>query len=258
LGWWKGALVGGVYGLLASCLLLIPLQLLRLRGVDPAKFNTASVAAVLLLTGAAVRGSNSSQVYDSWAKNFPFLLRLLPVAPASNSVNDEANRKLATFHSAAFVCSVQMPGPLYLQRKQIAKMSTTILTHQSEDGALVMSYSKMLSPEEMLQEQRARNPFSIGPASVPGPVYFDVEKGLDGAAKGSVDEMHGKASYTMRVNCGPFPGREVAGSIAEHDGAFKERLFIGNGNLYAIMSVGKSNWVNSKRSERFLDSFQIK
>lgn len=258
LGWWKGGIVGGVYGLIAACVVIIPLQLLRLRGVDPARYNTPAVAAVILMTSTGLSRLNSSKVYDSWAKTIPLLGQLLPASQAPNPQNKDNALKMATFHSAAYCCYVQMPEPVSLTRKLIMNMWTTTLTHQTADGAVIMSYTKMPSPEEMLKQQRAGSPFNAGPDPAPGTVYFDIEKGLDGAAKGSVDQMHGKASSTTRIACGAFSGREVAGSIPAVDGRFKQRLFIGNGNLYQIGTLGKENWVNSKMSQQFLDSFHVK
>jgi hypothetical protein len=256
LGFWKGAIVGGLIGLIASLIVVVPMQLLRSPSMDPAKYTPATIFAIMVITGGALHSVNSAKVYDSWAKTLPVLGQILPAS--SQMPAADATIKMETFHSSTFGCSARLPEPVYLERKQVEGMWTTILTYKINDGALSMSFTRMPSPEEMLKQQQAKSPFAFAQGGMPvGQVIFDVEKGLDGAAKGSVDEMHGQASYTTHISNAGISGREVAGSIPEHNGQFRERIFIGGSNMYALLAVGKQEFVTSKPAQELFDSFQF-
>ncbi len=249
-GFWKGAFVGGLTGGAIALLFILPLQLLRLRGIDPSKYTAAAILAAIVASGASV-SRNSSNTYDQWAKTFPFLGTLLP---ASQSDLPSGPLHFANYKSDGFQFAIALPQPIYLDRKIVQNLWTTTAVHQQQEGAFSISYLKIPPPAELA---KAVNPIM---ASMPsnGPITFDVQKGLDGAAKSSVEYIHGETTNQSQIGLNPdCPGREVEGKLPNGDGLFRQRIYIFNSNMYQLIVVGKPEWVNSSDAYKFLDSFKL-
>jgi hypothetical protein len=184
-----------------------------------------------------------------------FLAHLLPfmgsVAPPPQTPKSSSPMKFVSIKSESFQFRASLPEPFKLERKLVEKLWTTMVSHQEADGAFSVNYARLPSPEEMA---KMANPNGYNG----GPVTFDVERGLDGAAKSSVDYMHGKTTSTARIALlNKFSGREVEGTLPNNAGLFRERIYIVNGAVLQMTVVGKPAWVNSNEAYRFLDSLKL-
>ncbi len=162
--------------------------------------------------------------------------------------------KLMPVHSNEFSCRVLMPSPyskIYVKMVDPQTLGSkpiyyTAVQYDGKNAGCVMGYAKLppLPPNTMFQTY-----------------YFDTNKALDGATKGSVERIGGviKSQYPITLKNGRHPGREADGTLPKDKGGglFRQRIYISGGNYYQVAVYGDPDWVNSNDAYKFLDSFDL-
>jgi hypothetical protein len=83
------------------------------------------------------------------------------------------------------------------------------------------------------------------------------DKRLDNARDGAVASSKGKLKREKALLLGPFPGREVFIEV-EGKASVLIRMYAVKNRLYEAVAVGSAEFVTSKNTEKFLDSFKLK
>lgn len=173
---------------------------------------------------------------------------------SDNRSSSKEGAKLVPVHSNEFNCRVLMPSPYHKIYVKMIDPQTlgskpiyyTAVECDKKDAACVMGYAKLppLPPDTMFQKY-----------------YFDANKALDGATKGSVERIGGtiKSQYPITLKNGRHPGREADGTLPKDKGGglFRQRIYISGGNYYQVAVYGNPDWVNSNDAYKFLDSFDL-
>jgi hypothetical protein len=257
-GFWKGAIIGGIAGGIVGALAWVIGQLVRGAGPDTKSSRPNDGGSRLAVAGVAAATIavtlNFGQHYDQLdPSKLPLLRNIFPPEPKVSTV-----RQFQPVYSQVFQFSLSIPQPFGLEHKEIAKLWTTILTHKEKDGAFMMAFATMPQPVQQAQPVSSGLPFSPVPTAYPPRVSFDVERALDSSAQTSVDFIQGIVTHKAPITQnGLYPGREVEGTLPSHDGVFRERIYIANGNFYQLVVVGIPAWTNSDDAKKFLDSFKI-
>jgi hypothetical protein len=245
----RGAIIGGILGGILGLFLWLCLQGLRFVGVNPGKYTPICgvLAAVVVVAGA----TNKMSGLEDFAHKIPGFDALMQEAPQGKN----APIHFVAIKSDAFQFTALMPEPFSLERELIKRFWTTKILHQQEQGAFAFSYARLPSPEEMLRESNA---LYANANLSPGSISFDVERGLDGAAKSSVDFIHGTTINSGRLLLADkYPGRQIEGTLPNHAGLFRQRIYIFNGAYFQLLVMGKPDWTNSKDANKFLDSLKV-
>ncbi len=236
----KASVVGGIVGGGVAALFALSFAISRRRP------NKGVMCAATILAVCAT-APNAGKLYDSWF-----------TPPKANNKNAELNRppKFENIKSTGFQFYGIFPQSFFLTRKLSGKMWMTTLVYMQDNNtnAYTIGYAKLPTLEEIYAMQHPESP-NI-PAGMT--MTFDAQRGLDGMMNKGVEAMHGKIIETANLEVDDTPGREVRGELGNaSDCGFKERLFIGNNNLYFIVVAGTSQWLNSEESTRLLDSFHL-
>lgn len=172
---------------------------------------------------------------------------------ASSTTGKPSEVKLVPVHSNEFAFKVLMPEPyqkLYVKMNDTQTLGGKSLYYYAvefdrKDVGCVCGYAK-LPPL---------------PASTPTMTYyFDTNKALDGATKGSIERIGGIIKFQCPISLnGKHPGREAEGTLPKDKGGglFRQRIYISGGNYYQVAVFGNPDWVNSNDAFKFLDSFDL-
>ncbi len=119
------------------------------------------------------------------------------------------------------------------------------IVHEEASGGMALGFTRM-----------PRLPQAIGNKYY----HYDIEKGLDAAARQAVKGINGEVSYICAIDYkGKHPGREAEGALYDDAGIFRQRLYItGSGNYVHAAVYGDPVWVNSNQAYKFLDSIGIR
>jgi hypothetical protein len=73
-------------------------------------------------------------------------------------------------------------------------------------------------------------------------------------SRASQGELRGEKKITL---AGRYPGREIVIELPPHQEWIRARIFLAEGRLYQVNASGKKGWVDSRDTEKVLDSFRV-
>lgn len=240
----RAAVIGGFFGGLVG---LVAWVISAVAGaISPTnKPQLQRILPLALFAGILPIVNNVTTKREFDTSKIPILNMLVT---SEGAMANSGDKQFENVGSATFGCSITMPTPYTINRQDLLGMHVTTVNAEEKNGAFLMCYAKL--PDALLHP---------GPNVLGQPQYFDVNRSLDGSAKGSVDAMKGKTTYqTALMLEGRYPGREIEGTIPEKKGLFRQRIYFADGNYYQTAVVGTAEVVNSRDAYKFLDSFKIK
>ncbi len=239
----RGGAIGGLVGLVAWLAVFGMTKMMGASsgprgprpGMEPRGGNTSTATVAAAIIGVSTIGA-TTWMNGSKSDSSSDAIKLLPV------------------HSNEFSCRVLMPSPyhkIYVKMIDPATLGSkpiyyTAVEFDRKDIGCVFGYAK-------LPPLPANTAFMT--------YYFDTNKALDGATKGSVERIGGiiKSQYPITLKNGRHPGREADGTLPKDKGGglFRQRIYISGGHYYQVAVYGNPDWVNSNDAFKFLDSFDL-
>jgi hypothetical protein len=133
--------------------------------------------------------------------------------------------------------TVTLPANPKKQELSVHGKRTTMFINQDRNGVHMVAYADLPIPAIESSEK--------------------IRERLDGARDGMLQnvkaKLTGESSVTLQ---GKYPGREVQAEIPNVSGVIRARIFLVNGRLYQVATIGNSEWVNSTESTTLLGSLQ--
>lgn len=260
-GVWKGALRGGIVGAIIGGIagLLAWFFTLLQRGSARDSSNSQSQLLLMLVLVLTIPGTMFATSHpEEITSTLPFLKPLFE-SLKTEPVSSGGPLRFAPMRSQSFLFVVSIPQPVGLERKIIEGMWTTMVQHLEPNGGYQMAYARLPSLAELRAKALQKQPEWMRNSLATQSFHYDIQAGLDGAAKSSVDFIHGTTTYKTSIALdNVYPGRQVEGKLPNDQGIFRQRIYMANGIFYQLLVVGKPNFVNTKESDRFFDSFKIK
>ncbi len=133
-------------------------------------------------------------------------------------------------------CKVQMPDLTENKTSENNGIKNSYFLAEHKHGLFMLSYADIATPGEepdMLQKR------------------------LDEARTGVVNKLNMKVTKETPISLeNKHPGREIEGELPDHT-VTRIRLYMVNGRLYQLWTVGSPVWMASGEAMRFLKSFEL-
>lgn len=103
-----------------------------------------------------------------------------------------------------------------------------------------------------------------------GVAYFDLPGGnspnanqvdsiLTNARKGMLQNMNGTLIKEDRITLqGKYPGREIRADVPSKGAEMYCSTYLVNSRIYQVLILGKTEWLNSDKARKFLNSFALR
>lgn len=198
-----------------------------------------------------------------------FSVASLPIAQDAvkriQTVDTPDNLKFTPVYSYEFGVRIEMPEPFkkyrIIHKAEDTESSTMFDTNSTPVPATDRTYFAIVHEEAIGGMALGFTRMPRLPQAIGNKYYhYDIDKGLDAAARQAVKGINGEVSYTCPIDYkGKHPGRETEGKLYDDAGIFRQRLYItGSGNFVHAAVYGDPVWVNSNQAYDFLDSIGIR
>jgi hypothetical protein len=85
-----------------------------------------------------------------------------------------------------------------------------------------------------------------------------LDKFFDDAAKGAINNIHGKLISVVRIQINGFPGREIRGEASDGSFIMTMRAYLVKNKMYSLGVITAKTKSSNASIGRFLNSFELK
>ncbi|MFT3882289.1 MAG: hypothetical protein QM703_21885 [Gemmatales bacterium] len=103
--------------------------------------------------------------------------------------------------------------------------------------------------------------FGVAYFDIPGgdPKANQVESILTNARKGMLQNMNGTLIKEDRITLqGKYPGREIRADVPSKGAEMYCSIYLVNNRAYQVLILGKTEWLDSDKARKFLNSFALR
>ncbi|MBL8822456.1 MAG: hypothetical protein JNJ77_07715 [Planctomycetia bacterium] len=157
----------------------------------------------------------------------------------STSSNSSDLSSYTEFVSTEGRFKASFPGKPREKSQSVLGMKIKMFTVEESDGTMGVAYLDV--PEKNLKTSK------------------QIEESLTNARNGMLKNVNAKLIKEDRITLsGKYPGREIRAEVSSKNIEMYSSIYLVNGRAYQVLIMGKTNWLESDKARKFLNSFALR